>query len=102
MTLLRLYHQYNHLLIRRGELVSFYSGLVLECRAVTSHLATHRRPGPELRATTLTNTLYTGRVEVEGEQVRQATFSPDFAVFMVFGIFGPNFALCLAMQHQSV
>ena len=60
------------LLIRRGSLVSFYSGLLLECRAVTSHLATHRRPGPELRATTLTNTLYTGRVEVEGDQVRQS------------------------------
>ena len=51
--------------------MSFYSGLVLECRAVTSHLATHRRPGPELRASILTNTLYTGTVEVEGEQVRQ-------------------------------
>ena len=58
-------------MIRRGSLVSFYSGLVLECRAVTSHLATHRRPGPELRASTLTNTLYTGTVEVEGDQVRQ-------------------------------
>ena len=114
MTLLRLYHQYNHLLIRRGELVSFYSGLVLECRAVTSHLATHRRPGPELRATTLTNTLYTGRVEVEGEQVRQSvlpllfsqistafppTLWPDFVVFMLFVDFGPDFAFII--QHTT-
>ena len=86
------------LLIRRGSLVSFYSGLLLECRAVTSHLATHRRPGPELRATTLTNTLYTGRVEVEGEQVRQSVL-PCFVHITQILLSHPLYGMILLFMY---